>query len=110
MLDEEEVSKYMMLIGSMNWSITIGRIDVMFAANTLARYSCATHHENFKTALKVFGYLKYHPKGAIKFETRILEDIEEENMNKSIFLKDLYLHAKERIPKDAPTPKRRVAK
>ena len=40
MLDEEEASKYRMFIGSMNRVVTLGRIDVTFAANTLVRYSC----------------------------------------------------------------------
>ena len=49
----------------------------MFAANILARYSCAPRHGHLKTALRAFGYLKYPSKGAIKFDTQILEDREE---------------------------------
>ena len=55
MVDEEEVSKYRMLIGSMNWAVTLGKIDVMFAANTLARYYCDPRHGHLKTTLRSFG-------------------------------------------------------
>ena len=44
MLDKEEVSKYRMLMRSMNWAVSLGRIDVMFVANRLAKYFCAPCH------------------------------------------------------------------
>ena len=57
MLDEEEVSKYWMLIGSTNRSVKLERIDVVFAANTLAKYSYAPRHGHLKTVLRAFGHL-----------------------------------------------------
>ena len=71
----------------------------MFAANILVRYSCVPRHGYFKTVSRAFGYFKRHPKGAITFDTQISEDTEEEKLNKD--LKELYPHAKEKIPKDA---------
>ena len=47
-LDEEDVSKYRILIGSMIWAVTLGRIDVIFAVNALERYSCAPRHGHLK--------------------------------------------------------------
>ena len=54
----DEVSKYRMLIGSMNWAVTLGRFDVYYAAATMARYSIAPREGHLKTVLRVFGYLK----------------------------------------------------
>ena len=82
LLDEEEVSTYRILIGSMNWAVALGKIDVMFVANILAKYSCAPRHGQLKTAFRAFGYLKHHSKGVIEFDTLILEDIDKEKLNK----------------------------
>ena len=87
----------------MSWAVTLGRIDVMFAANTLTRYSYAPHHGHLQTLLRAFGHLRHHSKGEIKFDTQILEDIEEKKLNEG--LKYLYPLVKEKIPKDSPTPK-----
>ena len=103
LLDEEGISGYRMLIGSMNWAVTLGRVDIMFAATTLGRYSCAPKEGHLKTALRVFGYLKHHPKGAIKFNTEVPKEVEEEKFNRE--WKDLYPLAKEKIPDEFPEPK-----
>ena len=54
--------------------------------------------------MTVFGYLKHHPKGAVKFPG----DIEKVKLNKD--WKDLYPHTKEKIPKDAPASKGKCLK
>ena len=65
LLDDEDTTKYRMLTGSLNWAVTIRRVDVMFAATTMARYNHAPRIGYMKVMLRVFGYLKYHMKGAI---------------------------------------------
>ena len=59
---QKHTLKISLLIGSMNRAVILGRIYVMFAANILARYSCAPHYRHLKTALRAFGYLEHHPK------------------------------------------------
>ena len=58
--------------------------------------------------MRAFGYLKFLPIGAIKFDIQIPEGVEEEKSNKA--WKDLYPHANEKIQKDSPTPKGRGLK
>ena len=41
LLNNEEHSQYRMLIGCGQWAITLGRFDVMFAIQTMARFSAA---------------------------------------------------------------------
>ena len=107
-ISDIQASKYSMFIGSMNWTITLGKMDVMFEANILAKYSCAPCHKHLKTASRVFGYLKFHPKVAIKFDTQISDNTDDKKWNKG--WKYLYPHAKEKIPQDVPTPKGRGLK
>ena len=40
-LDAEQHSRYRSMVGSLNWTITIGRFDIQYAVTTLARYSHA---------------------------------------------------------------------
>ena len=57
LLDDDDTTKYRMLTGSLNWAVTIGRVDVMFAATTMARYNHAPRSGHLKVMLRVFGYL-----------------------------------------------------
>ena len=38
-LDDDEHTKYQMLIGMLNWIVTIGRIDIVFAVSSLSRFT-----------------------------------------------------------------------
>ena len=60
-LSNDEHSKYRMLIGCGQWSITLGRLDVHFAIQTMARFSAA----HMKRMLRIFGYLKGYLKYGI---------------------------------------------
>lgn len=97
-----------MLIGSLNWAVTLGRVDIMFATMTLARYSCVPREGHMKTALRAFGYLKQNQKGAIKIDTSTPDPVEEEKLN--LGWRDLYPMAKEKIPDDYPVPKGKPVK
>ena len=73
LLDEVGISQYRMLIGSMNWAVTLGRFDIMFAAITMARYSSIPREGHLKVCIRIFGYLKYHSKAAIRFNVNPIE-------------------------------------
>ena len=47
-LNNDEHSKYRMLIGCGQWSITLGRLDVHFAIQTMARFSAAPKEGHMK--------------------------------------------------------------
>ena len=53
-LGEEEHSHYRMLIGSAQWAITLGRFDIAYATNTLARYSALPRKGHLEALLRVF--------------------------------------------------------
>ena len=56
MIDDDKVSKYYMLIGSLNKAVTLGRADIMFVATTLACYSCTPRKRLPKNTPHVFSY------------------------------------------------------
>jgi len=102
LLDSEQISIYQMLIGSAQWAITIGRFDIQYATNTMARFNQLPREGHLKRVLRIFGYLKHHAKHRIKFDTG------EPNYNGIEFLehdwKQIYPYAEEDIPDDAPPP------
>jgi hypothetical protein len=63
-----EVSIYQILIGCAQWAITLGRFDIQYATNTLARYASMPREGHMKSCLRIFCYLKYHTKGRIMFD------------------------------------------
>ena len=73
----------------------------MFLAVTMARYSHLPKQEHLKTMFRIFGYLKNHLKGAIKFDLSIPE-IKSSSINK---WKELYPDALEKMPDRYPVPK-----
>ena len=103
LLEEEEISKYRMLTGSLNWSVTIGRIDVMFAAVTMSRYNHLPREGHMKVMFRIFGYLKYHPKASLKMDPSYPEEPIEGIVKAN--WKHLYPGAHEKLPHNAPVPK-----
>ena len=53
-----EITKYKSLLGSANWIITLGRLDIQYAVNTMARYSNAPREGHMKSVFCIFGYLR----------------------------------------------------
>ena len=67
-LAPEQVKLYQMLIGCAQWAVTLGRYDIQYATNTLARYAAFPREGHFKRVLRMFGYLKHHLKHRIEFD------------------------------------------
>ena len=102
-LDTDQKQQYQMLIGCLQWSVTLGRFDVQYATNTMAKFSVQPRTGHLERTLRIFGYLKHHLKG------RILFDVSEPNYDGLNFIdpdwSDYYPGACEDIPDDAPSPK-----
>ena len=66
-MDSDDHSKYRMLIGCAQWAIIIGRIDITYATQTMAKFSAAPREGHLKRALRIFGYLKAYAKHGIMY-------------------------------------------
>jgi len=109
LLDEEGITNYRMLIGSLNWTVTLGRFDIMFLVVAMARYNAMPREGHLKTCLRIFGYLKHHAKGAILFDTTV-PDMVGERLETKYNWSQLYPDAEEKIPLDAPSPQGKPVK
>ena len=99
-LDGKNITIYQMMLGCAQWAITLGRYDVQYATNTLARFGAAPREGHRKRILRVFGYLKYNGKGRTMFDTED-PDVRNINFEENEWI-DLYPDAKEAIPTYVP--------
>ena len=114
-LDESEVlgdddhTKYQMLIGMLNWIVTIGRIDIAFAISSLSRFVAAPRRGHMDRALYVFGYLKKHFNRRIIVDSRdpiIVQNGAEGHLDVDLSekLHEQYPEAKELLDEKLPKP------
>jgi hypothetical protein len=105
LLPPDKISIYRSLIGSANWIVTLGRFDIQYATNVLARYSSAPREGHMRALQRVFGYLRKFHKG------KILIDISQAPIEAKVKpttgqnWAELYPDACEDIPEDMPIPK-----
>ncbi len=99
-LPSVEIPIYQMLIGCAQWAIALGRFDIQYATNALARFSMIPREGHKKRTLRLFGYLKHHPKGKTIFDATPLDlsNFKFENYDWT----DLYPFAQEHIPDIIP--------
>ena len=98
-----EATQYRSLIGSANWIVTLGRFDIAFALQSLARFCMAPRLGHLERMKKLFGYLKHRPNGKILCDTSYpdhsqYQTPEEQNWD------DFYPDAEEELPPDMPKP------
>ena len=97
-------SQYRGIIGSCNWLITLGRIDICYATHALARFAMAPRTEHFDAALRVVGYLKRYPKGRIIIDPQTPQ-VDGYDFPPIATWSDLYPDATEELPTNMPPPK-----
>ena len=98
LLNKEQASQYRMLVGSTLWATTLGRYDILYCTNILARYNSIPREGRLKGMLRVFGYLSSYKKAMNVFDireftTETLDDL-------SHGWKELYPNAYEELPPD----------
>jgi hypothetical protein len=101
LLDPEEITKYQMLVGCAQWAVSLGRYNIQFATNLMARFAQSPRTGHMKRMFRLFGYLKAHAKYRIVFDPNQpnYEGLEFNDYDWSYNYQD----AKEDIP-DIPEP------
>ena len=103
LLPQQDVAIYQMLIGCAQWAVTLGRFDIQYATNTLARYASMPREGHLKRCLRLFGYMKYNPKGRLVFDPTN-PDLSEFEFQSHDWT-DIYPNPQEYIPDDVPEPR-----
>ena len=104
--DNEQITQYQSLMGMLQWTVTLGRMDVMCAVMTMSRYRVAPRIGHLDRVKRMFGYLRTYKKTAIKFRTDKPDySAFDENHVQQEWDYSQYGGVKEEIPKDAPEPR-----
>ena len=106
--DSRSASIYRGLIGSANWMITLGRFDIHYATNTMARYSMAPREGHLTAMKRVFGYLKKFPHGQILVDPSYPDH--SKYKSEAFDWTEFYPDAEEELPPDMPEPKGKPAR
>ena len=109
LLGDSDHTKYQMLIGMLNWIVTIGRIDIAFAVTSLSRFVASPREGHMKRALHVFGYLKKKMNKRIIIDSRdpiIVRNGAEHLLDVDLTekLEEFYPDSKEEIDEKVPEP------
>ena len=107
-LEPRMASIYRGLIGSANWMVTLGRYDINYAVNTMARYNIAPRIGHLKAMQRLFGYLKANPKGQLLIDANVPDHSNFVVADQS--WTEFYPDASEELPHDMPIPKGKVVR
>lgn len=53
------------MVGILQWTVSIGRIDLCYAVSSLSRFCVSLREEKLLQVFRIFGYLKKYPNKAI---------------------------------------------
>lgn len=101
LLDETIIQQYQSLIGSLQWALSIGRIDIATSVMILSGFRSIPRQGHLDRAKRVVGYLSKMKQAALKFCT-IIPDYSDVHHNPSNWEKYVYGNVKEVLPHDAP--------
>ena len=71
LLGPDGTQKYQSLIGALQWTISLSRLDVNHAVMSLGRFRAAPREGHLERLKKLCGYFRKRPHGAIRFRTEI---------------------------------------
>jgi hypothetical protein len=104
LLDEEGITKYQSIIGSLQWAVSIGRFDIQTAVMTMSSFRSAPRRGHLDRTKRICGYLAKMKHSAIRIRTEEPDysDVPEINYDwqYSVYGKD----SKEQVPQDSPKP------
>jgi len=103
LLDMDGVSKYQSLIGALQWSISLGRFDVMTAVMTMSGFRVAPRQGHMDRIKRVYGYLMRFRDATIRIRTDKPDysDVADPQYD---WARTVYGDIQEIIPADAPKP------
>ena len=98
-LDDEGISIYQSLIGSLQWAVSLGRLDIMTAVMTLSSFRAMPRKGHLERLKRVYSYITKMKHGTIRVRT---EDPNFSALPSEPYKWDysVYGNVREEIPKD----------
>ena len=103
LLDEDGIAKYQSLIGSLQWSISLGRFDVQTAVMSMSSFRAAPRIGHLERVKRIYGYTAKMKHATIRVRT---EEPDFSALPSEPYKWDysVYGDVKEEIPNDTPEP------
>ena len=104
-LEEEGISQYQSLIGSLQWLISIGRWDIQTAVMSLSSFRAAPRIGHLDRVKRIYGYIHKFKHFTLKFRTEEpdMSYFDEKSKNQD-WSSTVYGEHSEDVPNDAPEP------
>ena len=67
LLDQEQMTKYQMSIGSEKLAVPLGQYDIQYTTNNMAWFEQQTREGHMNRAFRIFVYLNNHLRAKIHF-------------------------------------------
>lgn len=103
LLDEEGIQQYQSLIGSLQWAVSLGRIDVTTAVMTLSSFRAIPRRGHLDRAKRVVAYLYRFKHAKLRFRTHE-PDMSGVPVPEYDWAESIYGKVKEDVPTDVPPP------
>ena len=107
LLDADGVSQYQSLIGTLQWTISLGRFDVATAVMTMSGYRVAPRVGHLERVKRICGYLVKFQQGCIRVRTE-LPDFSDLPDKEYDWARSVYGRVREQKAPGAPVPKGKV--
>ena len=103
LLDEEGISIYQSLIGSLQWAVSLGRLDIMTAVMTMSSFRAIPRKGHLERVKRIYSYITKMKHATIRVRT---EEPDFSALPSEPYKWDysVYGDVKEELPKDAPEP------
>ena len=103
LLDMDGIKKYQSLIGSAQWAVQLGRLDITTAIMSLSSYRAAPREGHLNRIKRVIGYLSKMRNALIRVRTQV-PDYSSLGEGRHNWERSIYAGATEIIPADVPEP------
>ena len=103
LLDEDGIHQYQSLIGTLQWTISLGRFDIATAVMTMSGFRTAPRSGHLDRVKRICGYLSKMKHGFIRIRT---DEPDYSDMQAADYdwTRSVYGNVTEELPKDAPEP------
>jgi hypothetical protein len=79
-LNEADTRTYQSYIGALNWCTTLCRIDIEYSVNALSSYNAAPRVGHASRVMRIWGYLKAHPKMGVRLDPTDFFNLDEDDL------------------------------
>ena len=80
-LNTDDTTWYQSLIGSLRWTVEMGRIDIANAVSLMSSYLAAPQQAHLDAVLHIMSYLKQYPKHILMMDSKYMKQERSQNVD-----------------------------